>query len=44
MGKPSSGTPKDKRLKANRPKGKAAPAPTGNATHKGTFKLFTKKK
>ena len=40
MGKPSSGTPKDKRLKANRPKAK----PVGNATHKGTFKLFTKKK
>lgn len=41
MGKPSTGTPKDKRLKANR---KAKPAPAGNAVHKGTFKLFTKKK
>ena len=38
MGKPSSGTPKDKRLKVNRKAKAAAP------TKKGTFKLFTKKK
>lgn len=36
-GKPSKGTPADKRLKANKPS-------TSNKTKKGTFKLFTKKK
>ena len=45
MGKPSTGTPKDMRLKANRkPKPTPAGTGTGNATKKGTFKLFTKKR
>lgn len=38
-GKPSKGTPKDKRLKSTKAK-----KSTGNKTKKGTFKLFTKSK